>query len=158
MLSPLTKANLGLLVFAFRKVPLIWMTRPRLLAIDGEQVQVKLPLNRRNKNHLNSMYFGALAVGADVAGGFLAMHKAHLLGKKVSLAFKSVQGEFLKRPEADAVFVCKDGALIDDMLNRSIETGERINEAVEILVYCPTLSKDEIMARFALTLSVKVKP
>jgi acyl-coenzyme A thioesterase PaaI-like protein len=157
MLSPLAKANLGLLAFAFRKVPLIWMTRPRLLAIDGEQVQVKLPLNRRNKNHLNSMYFGALAVGADVAGGFLAMHKAHLLGKKVSLAFKSVQGDFLKRPEADAVFVCKDGALIDDMLARSIETGERINESVEILVYCPSLQPDEVMARFALTLSVKVK-
>ncbi len=157
MLSPLAKANLGLQLFAFRKVPLIFMTRPKLLAIDEEQVQVKLPLNRRNKNHLNSMYFGALAVGADVAGGFLAMHKAHSLGKKVSLAFKAVEGEFLKRPEADAVFVCKDGKVIDRMLEQSIEQGERINQPVEILVYCPSIDANEVVAQFRLTLSVRVK-
>ncbi len=46
------------------------------------------------------MYFEiVLAVGADVAGGFLAMSKSQQQGEKISLAFKEVTGNFLKRPE-----------------------------------------------------------
>jgi hypothetical protein len=85
----------------------------------------------------------------------MAMSKAESRGEKISLAFKAVQGEFLKRPEADVVFMCEDGALIDNMLDRAIETGERINESVTINALCPSLHGEEVMARFVLTLSVK---
>ncbi|NOF59269.1 DUF4442 domain-containing protein, partial [Vibrio cholerae] len=76
MLSPLAKANLCLNLFGFFKVPLIWACRPKILSLNDQAVEVRIPLKRRNKNHLNSMYFGVLAVGADVAGGYMAMHKA----------------------------------------------------------------------------------
>ncbi|GAM75988.1 hypothetical protein JCM19241_286 [Vibrio ishigakensis] len=49
--------------------------------IDEARVEVKIPLRRRTKNHLNSMYMGALVVGADVAGGFLAAMKAQNQGQ-----------------------------------------------------------------------------
>jgi len=102
------------------------------------------------------MYFGVLTVGADVAGGFLAMNKAKESGHNISLAFKHVEGEFLKRPEADVVFTCKDGDLIDDMLSEAINSGDRINNTVKIIATCPAISAEEIMARFYLTLSIKV--
>lgn len=69
-------------MFGFTKVPLIWLCRPKIIAINEKMVEVKIPLRKRTKNHLNSMYFGALAVGADVAGGFLAMSKASNQGEK----------------------------------------------------------------------------
>ncbi|GLO60902.1 hypothetical protein MACH09_14100 [Vibrio sp. MACH09] len=156
MLSNLTKMNLYLNLFAFTKVPLIWLCRPKIIAIDEEKVVVKIPLRRRTKNHLNSMYFGVLAVGADVAGGFLAMSKAKENNKKVSLAFKEVQGRFLKRPEADVVFTCSEGKSIDTLLEESFRTGERVNRSVKIIATCPSINGDEPMAEFDLTLSIKV--
>ncbi|MGR5428439.1 PaaI family thioesterase [Vibrio astriarenae] len=155
MFSPHFKANLYLSLFGWSKVPLIWYCRPKILTLNEQKVEIRIPLKRRTKNHLNSMYFGALAVGADIAGGFMTMSKAESRGEKISLAFKAVQGEFLKRPEADVVFVCEDGALIDNMLDSAIETGERINESVTINALCPSLHGEEVMARFVLTLSVK---
>jgi len=155
MLSPLQKANFYLSMFGFFKVPLIWLCRPKLLALDDKHVEVKIPLKRRTKNHLNSMYFGVLAVGADVAGGFLAMSKSQQQGEKISLAFKGVNGQFLKRPEGDVHFTCRDGALINDMLAETMKTGERVNQPVTIVATCPTLHGDEPMAEFTLTLSIK---
>ncbi len=155
MLTSLQKANLYLNMFGFSKVPLIWLCRPKIIAIDEKMVEVKIPLRKRTKNHLNSMYFGALAVGADVAGGFLAMSKAKNQGEKISLAFKGVKAEFLKRPEADVHFVCHDGLLIDQMLAQTMQTGERVNQDVRITALCPTLHGDEPMAEFDLTLSIK---
>lgn len=155
MLSALSKANLYLNLFGFFKVPFIWLARPKILQLDSERVEVKIPLKRRTKNHLNSMYFGVLAVGADVAGGFMAMSKAEQCGKRVSLAFKAVDGQFLKRPEADVHFVCEDGKLIDEMLEQTFATGERVNKAVKITAICPSLHGDEPMAEFLLTLSLK---
>ncbi|WCE31076.1 PaaI family thioesterase [Vibrio sp. SCSIO 43137] len=155
MFSNLTKVNFYLNLFAFTKVPLIWLCRPKIIEIDQEKVVVKIPLKRRTKNHLNSMYFGVLAVGADVAGGFLAMSKAKENNKKISLAFKQVEGRFLKRPEADVIFTCTDGKLIDEILQQSSETGERVNRPVRIVATCPSINGDEPMAEFDLMLSVK---
>ncbi|GGB20489.1 PaaI family thioesterase [Agarivorans gilvus] len=155
MLPSVRKANLTLKLFGIFKVPLIWYCRPKILEMDEQQVVVKIPLKRRTKNHLNSMYFGSLAVGADVAGGFLAIAKAEQVGKRVSLAFKAVEAQFLKRPEADVLFTCRDGKLIDQMLEQTISSGERVNQAVTITATCPSISGDEVVAQFSLTLSLK---
>jgi len=155
MFSPLTKANWYLNLFGFFKVPLIWACRPQIVSLDNKSIVVRIPFRRRNKNHLNSMYFGVLAVGADVAGGFMAMNKAAQRGEKISLAFKAVKGEFFKRPEADVYFHCDDGELIDEMLDETIRTGERVNRDVKIVATCPSLHQDEPMAEFWLTLSLK---
>ncbi|PMH46485.1 DUF4442 domain-containing protein [Vibrio sp. 10N.286.49.B3] len=154
-LSPLQRANMYLNMFGFFKVPLIWLCRPKLICLDEKSVEVKIPLKRRTKNHLNSMYFGVLAVGADVAGGFLAMDKADKQGERVSLAFKALDANFLKRPEGDVHFICHDGPLIDQMLEETMSTGERVNQAVKIVATCPSLHGDEPMAEFLLTLSLK---
>ncbi|MCW8344453.1 DUF4442 domain-containing protein [Vibrio sp. ZSDZ65] len=155
MLSPLRKANLYLTTFGLLKVPFIWLCRPKIIHLDQSKVEIKIPLKRRTKNHLNSMYFGVLAVGADVAGGYMAMNKAQQRGERVSLAFKEVEGKFFKRPEADVHFICDDGVLIDSMLDETLATGERVNQPVKITAICPSLHGDEPMAEFSLVLSLK---
>ncbi|MYM58475.1 DUF4442 domain-containing protein [Vibrio sp. OCN044] len=155
MISSLDKANIYLKMFGFFKVPLIWLCGPKILQLNEKSVEIKIPLKRKTRNHLNSMYFGVLAVGADVAGGFMAMSKAQSRGHKVSLAFKAVDGQFLKRPESDVHFLCHDGELIDAMLDETISTGQRVNQQVKITAICPKLHGDEPMAEFLLTLSLK---
>lgn len=158
MKQTLFYANSMLKLFGMTKVPLIWWCRPKILHIDDNSISIKIPLKRRTKNHLNSMYFGVLAVGADVAGGFLAMSKSESAGEKVSLAFKDFDAKFLKRPEADVVFTCSDGGKIDEMLAETFRTGERVNQPVTIIATCPSLHGDEPMATFTLTLSLKKIP
>jgi hypothetical protein len=116
-----------------------------------------MPHHRHTKNHLGSIYFGALAIGADLAGAFLVFYKARQKKLNIHFAFKDVQGEFLKRPEAAVHFTSDDGALIDQIIQQSLDTGERINQPVTINVTCPSLHGDELMAKFTLTLSVKAK-
>ena len=102
------------------------------------------------------MYFGALAVGADVTGGFLAMDPIVESGRNIHLIFKDFKADFLKRPEGDVHFYCNDGLVIRELVNKAIETGERHNYKMNIEAAVPKLS-DDIVARFELTLSLKDK-
>ena len=155
MLSSVARANIYLKFFGFFKVPFIWLTRAKVLRLDESSVEIKIPLKRKTKNHLNSMYFGALAIGADVAGGFMAMTKAKQNNMRISLAFKHVEGRFIQRAESDVHFICDDGAVIDKMLATTMETGERVNESVRITSVCPAIDRNQAVAEFDLTLSVK---
>ena len=114
---------------------MIGYVRPRLILLNEHTIVLRVPLTRRTRNHLNSMYFGALTVGADLAGGFHGFYHAHLAGCTVSLAFKSFQAQFLHRPEADVYFVCNEGELVKTMIAESKTNGERINKPLVIKAY-----------------------
>ncbi|HLW38806.1 MAG TPA: DUF4442 domain-containing protein [Brumimicrobium sp.] len=136
------------------KIPMIAYVKPKILALDEEQIKVRIKLRRRTKNHLSSMYFGSLAVGADVAAGLHAFYFAELAGEKISFAFKSVNGEFLKRATTDVVFISKDGLVVKETFKEAMETKERINRKVNVEVMD---ANQEIVAKFVLEISVKVK-
>ncbi|MDX1537664.1 DUF4442 domain-containing protein [Arsukibacterium sp.] len=153
----LFKANWGLRLFAWRYIPLIGFCSPRIVRMSSSTLEVTMPHSWRTKNHLGSVYFGALAIGADLAGAFLVFSKAKARGINANFAFKDVQGQFLKRPEATVHFTSNDGDIIDQMLDQSLASGERINKPVSVVVTCPSLHGSEPMATFTLTLSVKAK-
>lgn len=141
--------------FGLRYIPLIGFCSPKIREMSERHLVISMPHSWRTKNHLGSIYFGALAIGADLAGAFLVFSKARESGINANFAFKDVHGEFLKRPEAEVFFRSDDGDVIDAMINESIATGQRINKPVKIVVTCPSLHGDEPMANFQLTLSVK---
>ena len=143
-----------LFLLGFAKIPIIGFVKPKLIKLDDKEAAVKIRLRRRTKNHLRSMYFGALAVGADVAAGLHAFYFAEKMGMKVSFAFKGMNAEFLMRAESDIVFVSKDGETVKDAMNRSLELGERINEPINVLA---KNSKNETVATFEMIVSVRVK-
>lgn len=136
------------------KIPIIGFVRPKLLLLTDEEIHVKIKLKRRTKNHLNSMYFGALAVGADVASGIHAFYFAGTMGYKVSFAFKGVEGEFLKRAESDVTFKINQGLLVQKAILKSYEEKERVNQSIDVIA---TDSNNEIVATFKMIVSVKVK-
>ena len=83
---------------------MIRYTKPKLLMINDDLVRVKIKLRRRTKNHLNSMYFGALSVGADIAGGIQVFYFSKKMDRKVSFAFKGMNAQFLKELKAILFF------------------------------------------------------
>ena len=149
------KHTLRLRAFGLLKIPLLFFCRPSVVTINDQEAVIKIPLRRRTKNHLGSMYFGVLAVGADCCGGLLAMHHIDHSGQKVSLQFKDFKADFLKRPTTSVHFICRQGTVVAQAIQQALATKERVNQTLEILATCPRHSGDEPVARFALTLSLK---
>lgn len=141
--------------WALRYVFLLYFAKPTVLEVNEERCEVVIPLNWRTKNHLKSMYFGALCIGADVAGGLIAFFLSSRLKAKVSFVFKDMKADFLKRAEDDVHFSCEDGAAIRELLDRTIATGERQETQVTVTARVPRKMGDEPVARFVLTLSLK---
>ena len=154
MFSKATKLTWLIRFFGFAKVAMIYYCRPKVVYVDHDSLEIKIPLNRRTKNHINSMYFGALSVGADITGGFLAMPPIQKSKRKIILVFKDFNAKFLKRAESDVHFLCNDGQAVTDLVNKAIETGERQNYKLKITATTPKIS-DDIVAEFELTLSIK---
>lgn len=150
----LSRMNWLLFLLSRFKIPMIGYVRPKLLLLNDTDVEVKIRLRRRSKNHLNSMYFGALAIGADVAAGIHTFYFSEKLGLKVSFAFKGMHAEFIKRAESDIVFKCNQGDVIKQAILKSDTEKVRVNETV--IVNAVDVNK-EIVAKFEMIVSVKVK-
>ncbi|SVB79268.1 uncharacterized protein METZ01_LOCUS232122, partial [marine metagenome] len=143
-------------LFGLTKIPLIYFCRPRVVSISEDSLEVKIKLGRRTRNHLNSMYFGVLSVGADVTGGFLAFEYMRASKSRISLIFKDFHADFLKRAEGDVHFLCDEGQKIQELIRQANKTGERENMPVHIIATVPSISQDPVV-KFILTLSIKKK-
>ena len=155
-MKELTRFKFFMWYFSHFKVPMIGYLKPSLLLVNDQEIVLKIKLSRRSKNHLNSMYFGALAVGADLAGGLHGFYHAKRAQVKISLAFKSFQAQFLRRPESDVYFICRDGEHVKTMIIDSTMSGQRINKPLNVIAYTNYPQKPEEIARFTLELSLKV--
>jgi acyl-coenzyme A thioesterase PaaI-like protein len=136
------------------RIPLIGYTGVRLTELNDTTAKVAVKLKRRTRNHLNSMYFGALAIGADVAGGIHAFYYAQQLNTKVSFAFKGMNCEFIMRAESDCTFICKDGKKVEAAISKSIATKDRVNETTQVEAFD---ANNELVATFEMIVSVKCK-
>ena len=144
-------------LFGLMKVPLIFWVSPSVVSLNDQECIIKIPLNRRTKNHLKSMYFGVLCTGADIAGGLVAMNEITASKKKIALSFKDFNAEFLKRAEGDVHFICTQIPEIKNFVQEVIKSGERMNFPVNIKAVVPSINPNEEVAKFVLTLSLKVK-
>ena len=141
--------------FAKKHIPMLYYVEPSILKLNNDEIQIKIPFKDKNKNHLGSMYFGVLCVGADASGGVLAMKLIKDSGKNISLVFKDLKADFYKRAMGDTIFICKDGERIRKLIDKVIATGERHNMPLHIDAFVPT-QQDEPVAHFVLTLSLKL--
>jgi len=141
--------------FGLTKVPMIFYCRPKVIKISSDSVTVKIPLLRRNKNHVGSMYLGALSVGADITSAMLALGIIKESDKKIIPIFKDFHADYYKRAEGDVHFVCNEGVKIKKMLKEVVDKNVRSNEKIIVNAYVPSKLGDEVVAKFSLTLSLK---
>lgn len=142
-------------LWTLTKIPLLFFLRPSVVEASASRTVIRIPLTRRSRNHLGSMYFGALCAGADLAGALTAMRRIDASGRRISLIFKDVKAQFLKRAEGDVLFACEDGEAVAGLVLRTIESGEREQLPVRIVATVPDKLGAEPVAEFVLTLSLK---
>lgn len=145
-----TTAQLRL--FGITKIPLLFLVGPKVTQLDDEGCSIRVPLNYITRNHVGSMYFGTLAIGADTVVAVLALKYAK--GHKVTPIFKNLHVDFLKRAEDDVLFRCSAAKQIESIVKKAIATKVRVTEDVAVEA---VLEKDPtiVVAKFTLGLSVK---
>ncbi len=156
LLSPSARETLALRWFGLSKIPLLLYTRVSVAAVDDTRMVVRIPLRRRTRNHLGSMYFGALCIGADCAAGAYAMHLIRSRKLNIALAFKDFDAKFLKRAEGDVDFCCAQGKEIAELVELATTSGERVERLIEVVATVPSISAEPV-AIFKLTLSLKLR-
>lgn len=149
------KETLKIRIFGFAKIPLIWFVSPSVLEVGIERTEIVIPLTRRTRNHLKSMYFGTLAIGADLAGGVLFMNLMAEAGLKASFVFKDMSAQFLKRADGDVHFISLSGKDVQALIERVKTSPDRQEATVVINATVPKKYGDDPVAIFKLTLSVK---
>ena len=155
MNTPKWKQYLLLYLFGITKVPMIFFVRPRIVNMDDAESRILIPFKRRNRNHLRSLYIGALVVGADLCAGILALHHARQAGKRILPVFKDLSCEFLKRANGPTEFVCTEGAEIAALVARAAQTGERQTRTLSGQAFSLEGGERVHVMNFKITLSVK---
>jgi acyl-coenzyme A thioesterase PaaI-like protein len=150
----LLRETLFVRLFSLR-VPVLLFLGPRVERLDDDRCEVSIRLRWRSRNHVGSMYFGALCAGADLAGGLAAARLIRARHPRVSLIFADVQGQFLKRADGDVRFACADVRRIAEAVASADASGERVTIPVEIVATVPARYGGEPVARFTLGLSLK---
>lgn len=158
MLSEIQKANLRFKLVGLFQIRMIGFVGARLVSYDEDKTVIKIPLSRNTRNHLGSMYFGSLATGADVTGAWIAFDYLAKTKAPVSIVFKEMSAEFLKRADGDVYFTCLDGKNVVKAFEETIADGERKNVEVTVTATVPSKYNDEPVAMFRLTLSMRHKP
>jgi acyl-coenzyme A thioesterase PaaI-like protein len=138
-------------------IPSLGFVRARIDEINDARISVRIPLRRRTKNHLGSMYFAVLAAGADTAAGFLALHHIRKVDPEVVLIFKDFKAEFLRRVDGDALFICEAGEAIAAAVAEAADSGERVNVKAPLVCLIRGQESRGPAAVFELTVSLKKK-
>ena len=145
-------------LWSLQNVFLLWLTRLKVLEVNGDRCIVRIPLNWiTRRRDIHAMYLGTLCMGADVAAGLIAFELVRKEKARVNFIFKDIRGEFLKRAEGAVVFTNNDGPIVQDLVRRALASEERQEATVHVTATVPDKLGDEPVAKFELTLSVKRK-
>lgn len=110
--------------FNFFKLPSVFFTGVRVKSIDNNSCTVKVKHRWINQNPFKSMFWAVQGMAAELSTGALVLMKIRQSGKKVSMLVTNNNASFTKKATGKITFICKDGHLIDQALNKSIDTGE----------------------------------
>lgn len=149
-----TKYHYLVKLMSFFKVPLLFSTSPKVLQLDDEASTVYIPLKRKNKNHLGSMYFGALAMGAELSVALMAIKGTNESKHKVSFIFKNFSAQFLKRGDRGVYFTCEESAGVKALVEKAELSSERVEQEFKGFAYTDVKAKEPILT-YTLTLSLK---
>jgi len=136
-------------------IPMMGYVRPRIAELSQDKVVVRVNVSRRTRNAYNSLFLGALAVGADCVAGFFPMKFMLETGHRTLPIMKSATAEYYKRVSTYAHFTCTQGRELFELCNQVVSTGERLEAAIVVIVTAPEEFGDEPVARITQVLSLK---
>lgn len=135
-------------------IPLLAFITPQVIEAGSKRSVVKVRLDRRSRNHLGVMYFGALAMGAELSIALRVLTAIPESGQKIDFIFKDFSAEFLKRADGHVHFVCEEAAAAKALIVKATKSAERLERKFKGYAYVPSKGDEPVM-KYTLTLSVR---
>lgn len=110
--------------FLLFKLPSAYFVGIRIKYLDDSKSVFTVKHRWINQNPFNSLYFGVQAMAAEISTGVLVMKYIAGTGKKISMLVTHQAGTFTKKATGRITFTCEDGAEINEVIQKAIETGE----------------------------------
>ena len=118
----LTPSKLNM--YALANLPSAWLCGVRVTSISDHSCTVSVKHKWINQNPFKSMYFAVQAMAAELSTGAMVIGHIRECGHRVSMLVANNNASFTKKATGRINFVCNDGALIKEALEKTIATGE----------------------------------
>ena len=116
VLSPFFRAGM------LKELPMGTIAGLKIIELDDLQCKVTVPYKYINKNPFNTTYWAVLGMAAEMASGAMVQMYTHKSKPSVSIFVTGCNGKFIKRAIGVTTFVCIDGQLIADTIQKAIDT------------------------------------
>lgn len=141
-------------LYLMGNLPMAWFMGLKMKSLTPYKSVVSIPYGWRSQNPFKSIYFIAQAGAAEFPAGIMANLAIAGSGKKISMLVRHVECEFFKKATQTTTFTCEDGLLIQETVQKAIETGEG---QTCVITSTGRVPDGEVVSITKLTWSFKVK-
>lgn len=110
--------------FLIFKLPSAYFCGIRTKYLDDRKCIVKVKHRWINQNPFKSMFWAVQGMAAELTTGALLTSKIRESGKNISMLVANNNANFTKKATGVITFVCNEGHLIDNAIEKAITTGE----------------------------------
>lgn len=136
------------------KIPIAKIAGLKLHYFDGQKSQVSVKYGWLNQNPFKSMFWAVQGMAAELSTGILCIDKIQKSNHKISMLVVGLQANFTKKAVGEIIFTCEQGAELDEILQKAIETKEGQTLQMRSL---GVDEKGDQVSEFFFTWSFKVK-
>lgn len=111
-------------LFLMFKLPSAYLCGVRTKYIDNTKCLVTVKHRWINQNPFKSMFWAVQGMAAELSTGAMVMAKIRASGKKISMLVANNKATFSKKATGRITFLCSDGYLIDEAVEKTIQTGK----------------------------------
>lgn len=141
-------------IFLLRKLPAAYFSGLKVRAVDEASCSVSVPFKWFTQNPFRSTYFACLGMAAEMSTGILCMAHIYKRNPPLSMLITGMESKFSKKAIGKTIFVCKDGMMVKQAVEKAISSGA----AQPIKLHsCGYNQQNELIAEFWFTWSFKVK-
>lgn len=111
-------------LFMLFKLPAAFFCGVRLKEVTKDASKVCVKYGWRNTNPFRSMYFAVQSMAAELSTGVLVLQTIQRKKEKVSMLIVNHSGGFSKKAIGKITFTCKQGPLVEEVIEKAVTTGE----------------------------------
>ena len=110
--------------FLMFKLPSAYFCGIRTKYLDDKKCIVKVKHRWINQNPYKSMFWAIQGMAAELTTGALLTSKIRESGKNISMLIANNNANFTKKATGVITFVCNEGHLMNNAIEKAITTGE----------------------------------
>ncbi len=138
----------------FFKLPSAYLSGVRIASVNDQEAIATVKHRWINQNPFKSLYWATQGMASELATGVLVMDAIERSGKKISMLVRHQQGTFTKKATGRIRFICTNGDLVRDAIQKTVSSGE--GETV-IMTAEGFNENGESVSKFEYTWGLKVK-